>query len=128
MQPKINQNLDLLSAKAQLTKRAPSPKTPFVEVTIILLTELLTDFETQVNGMYHALQLSRFNGNREFQLIYSYHDGHRALQRTMLLTANDAISVRARHDKIIEHFNRNAADAKAYSRLATQGENHDVQM
>jgi len=65
----------------------------------------LSDFELECTGMFHELKLSRFDATT-FHLTYRYHDGNEYAQRTLPLTMRDSVSVRARHDKIIEHFNK----------------------
>jgi len=89
----------------QLSTSPKRSKTPSAELTITVLTELLTDFETQCDGTFHTLTLARYIDN-VFHLTYRYHDGNLYVQRTMPLTMQDTISVRARHDKIMQFFQR----------------------
>jgi hypothetical protein len=90
-----------------MTPVTSQPKTPSTQITIDTLTELLSDFEIECVGTFHTLTLQRASLNKgTFYLVYRYHDGHEYVTRTLPLMAHDSTAVRARHDKIIEHFNK----------------------
>jgi len=102
MQPQLP---DLLS---QLCEKPQRVKTPSAEITITVLTELLTDFELECAGTFHELILRRYPQRANtFHLLYKYHNGNEFVQRTLPIDImQNGVSVHAMHDQIIQHFNQ----------------------
>ena len=88
-----------------------SPGNPLEkEMSWVGWTELLTDFELNCPGHGHRIALTRYRDSG-FILTYNYITmWHEPLRSQIVTTINDKISIKARHDKLMEHMSRGGGE------------------